>query len=522
MAVSPETINRIKALPVSEILEKEGVFLKRIGREFLTHCLWHNDKNPSLTISDDKGFVFCHVCQHHDDTLGFIQKKYGLTFREACERVASKNGLSVLLVDEDDSVNKKINQEIAEQIEFNEKTQQVYKANLKKYKEPIEFIKSRNIKPETSRFFGLGYNSSEKRVTIPIHDYKGRLVGFTGRTISNDVKPKYKNTENNIVFNKSELVYNEFRASDEIRRMGSCVFVEGHLDVISLHQSGYKNIVALQGTSTPSHAIIKRLLRKTNTFVLCMDSDAGGRLAVSKFLESVQSFTLSGQVEVKIVTLPPGKDPDEFTAGGGDFGELIGNAPSWLDWILDDWLDELDFNDKIKIQNVELQIKNLFSKITSPALRAHYYDKAAIRLAQNKQAVAAEILKDFQSVKPPKLKIKTWQRPGPEFTKRVAERRALRSYIHCPEFRWVLRPLMDYLTFPESIWLWRRIDELEQYSEDLDPYHLMAILVVSENQYIERLRPLLKPTIEINCDPMAVSHTEEILCMNLPADTAEA
>ena len=81
---------------------------------------------------------------------------------------------------------------------------------------------------------------------------------------------------------------------------------------------------------------------------------------------------------------------------------------------------------------------------------------------------------------------------------------------------------MDYLTFPESIWLWRRIDELEQYSEDLDPYHLMAILVVSENQYIERLRPLLKPTIEINCDPMAVSHTEEILCMNLPADTAEA
>lgn len=522
MAVSPETINRIKSLPVSEILEREGIFLKRIGREYLTHCLWHNDKNPSLTISDDKGFVFCHVCQHHDDTLGFIQKKYGLTFREACERVAAKNGFNVLLIDEDESVNNRLKQQISEQLQLNEKAQQVYRQNLKKYPESVEFIKSRNVKPETSRFFGLGYNASEKRLTIPIHDHKGRLVGFTGRTLDNDVKPKYKNTENNVVFNKSELVYNEFAASDEIRRVGSCIFVEGHLDVISLHQAGYRNVVALQGTSTPSHSIIKRLQRKTNTFILCMDSDAGGRLAVSKFLESVQSFTLSGQIDVKIATLPSGKDPDEFISSGGNFGEVIGNAPSWLDWILDNWLNELDFNDKLKIQNVETQIKSLFSQIMSPALRAHYYDKAAIRLAQNKQAVAAEILKDFQTVKSPKFKIKSWQRPGFDFTRKLAERRALRSYIHCDDYRWILRPLMEHLVFPESIWLWQRIVELEQYSSPLDPYCLMAVLIVSENQYLERLRPLLKPTIEISCDPAAISHTEEVMCRELLLPENEA
>jgi len=93
--------------------------------------------------------------------------------------------------------------------------------------------------------------------------------------------------------------------------------------------------------------------------------------------------------------LPDGADPDSFVQNGNDINSLILNAPSWLDWILDNWLNELDFNDKLKIQNVEAQIKKLFSRISSSALRAHYYDKASIRLAQNKQSVAAEIAKGF-------------------------------------------------------------------------------------------------------------------------------
>ena len=100
MAVSADTIQKVKALAVSEVLAAEGLLLKRVGREFVTHCLWHKDGNPSLTISDDKGFVFCHVCQHHDDAIGFIQQKFGLNFRESCERIASKNNIYFEVSDE--------------------------------------------------------------------------------------------------------------------------------------------------------------------------------------------------------------------------------------------------------------------------------------------------------------------------------------------------------------------------------------------------------------------------------------
>jgi len=92
-----------------------------------------------------------------------------------------------------------------------------------------------------------------------------------------DSKPKYKNTENNIVFNKAELVFNEYDAMDYVRSADQCIFVEGHVDVIAMWQAGIKNVVALQGTASPSDSIVQRMMRRTNSFVLCMDADEGRR-----------------------------------------------------------------------------------------------------------------------------------------------------------------------------------------------------------------------------------------------------
>lgn len=516
MPVSTDTIEQIKAIPVSSILEKEGSLLKRVGREFVTHCLWHDDKNPSLTVSDDKGFVFCHVCQEHNDAIGYVQQKHGINFREACERIATGHGIQCVYTEEDDAASRERRAKVEKEYERVASVQSVFRSNLVKYPESIAFLQSRKIEPLTSRTFGIGYDPNQKRITVPIENYAGRLVGFTSRTIEEGVKPKYKNTENNLIFNKSELVFNEFRASNSIRELDECVFVEGHFDVISLWQAGIKNAIALQGTATPSDAIVKRLTRKTKRFTLCMDADAGGRLAVAKFLESVQGLALSGQIDIKIVSLPDGSDPDDFIRSGGDIKDLISNAPSWLDWIIDSWLNELDFTDKLKIQQVESQLKDLLSKIESQALRSYYFDKASIRLAQNKQSLAAEIAKSFREDSPKPSASKSWKKPGFAHTRKIVERRMLRLYIHRPDFRWILEPLMDRLYIPCYIWLWLRIQEALPFcTEENLADVLKSMLVVAEPYYMQQLRPLMMPSIVIDDDELSIAHIETVMTKDI-------
>lgn len=490
--------------------------MRRIGREYVTHCLWHKDTNPSLTVSDDKGFVFCHVCQEHNDSIGYVAKKNGINFREACERIASKNNINVNYDEENEEERKQRQVELAKAYKDVELKQESYRQNLNGCAEAINFIKSRKIKPETSRLFGLGYSKAENRLTIPIYNHLDKIVGFTARALDNEVKPKYKNTENNSIFNKSNLVFNESRAADAIRQAEECVFVEGHLDVISLWQAGVENVVALQGTATPSGDVLKRLINKTKRFVLCMDSDAGGKKAVGRFLDSVQDLTLSGQLEVRVAVLPDGQDPDDFITSGGNIKAVIDNATSWMDWLLDEWLGELDFNDKLKIQEVERLIKELFSRIQSPALRAHYYDKAAVRLAQNKQGLAAQIAKGFHDFQPSIQTIHLWQRPDAYRTRIIVEKRLLRLYLHKEEYRWLLRPLMERLVTPDSIWLWNRILEVEEFETSHDLLSLMmAILAIAEPRHIRALRTYLSPTIQVEDDELSIAHMEEIMMVDI-------
>lgn len=519
MAVSHDTIEAIKGLPLSSVLAAEDVFLRRVGREFVTHCLWHKDSNPSLTVSDDKGFVFCHVCQHHDDAIGFIQQKFGVSFVDSCERIAGKHGISFTTSDENSAALAKRRKELEYLYSTVEKQQQYFREQLGTSLDVIKFIQSRDIKPEVSRFFGFGFNRADKRLTIPIKDYKGQIVGFTARTILPDIKPKYKNTENNDIFHKSDIVFNEYNASSFIREADECIFVEGHLDVVSVWQYGIKNVVALQGTASPSPQVINRLLKKTNRFVLCMDADDGGRKAVSNFLRSVHTFALNGKLGVRIATLPAGMDPDEFIKSGGNLANVISDAPSWLDWILDSWLNELDFSDKLKIQEVEKQIKDLFSQISSPALRAHYYDKASIRLAQNKQAIAAEIAKSFHENDSRELHVSGWKRPDAAFTRKLVEKRILRLYINKPEMRPIIKPLLDMLHFPVMIWLKNRIFEVESIGNgNFTSEVLMAILCVSEQQYPQALRPIVSPNIILYDDDMSVAFMEDVMMASLPSE----
>lgn len=505
---------------MSSVLEQEGVPLKRVGREFVTKCIWHNDKNPSLTVSDEKGFTFCHVCREGGDVIHYIKRKYGLNFREACERIAANNNIQVIYKDEDPQAALEKKRQIENYLNNASEAHKNYRTALKNSTVAIEFIKNRNILPETSRHFELGYDPRENRLVIPIKDYMGRVVGFTKRAIG-DSKPKYKNTENNIVFNKAELVFNEYDAMDHVRSADQCIFVEGHIDVIAMWQAGIKNVVALQGTASPSDSIIQRMMRRTNSFVLCMDADEGGEKAIGLFLDSVKNLTLNGKLDVQIASIPLGKDPDEAIKAGVNMQDVINDADPWMDWILDKWLLKLDFSNSAKVQQVEQEIKKLISNVSSAALRAHYFDKAAIRLAQNKQNIAAEILKNLQSDTSSTPGQRVWKKPELTWTRTTVEKRLLRLYIHRPSLRWVLKPLMDKLLNPDMIWLWNRISELEDVSSvDCTPYSVMAVLSAAEPRYLQKLRPLARPTIKIDDSSGVLVHIEDIMVQELREEVA--
>ena len=278
-------------------------------------------------------------------------------------------------------------------------------------------------------------------------------------------------------------------------------------------QFGIQNVVAIQGTGSPSQNVINRILRRTNRFVLCLDSDTAGEKAIGSFLNATKDIALQGKVDIRIATMPDAKDPDEAINKGVDMNLVLSDAIPWMDWILDQWLCGLDFDNTSQIQEAEKRIKDMISGFSSAALRAHYYDKAAIRLAQNKQNIAAQILKNFQSeATPHPSQCRSWKKPDIAWTRSLVEKRLIRLYIHSPRMRDYLRPLTERLIVPDMIWLWNRVSELEEHSSiDCTPDSVMAVLAVAEPRYMQRLRPIAKPTIEVDESPMVLLHIEDVL-----------
>jgi len=518
MTISRATLEKISYLPVSEIVEHIGGTLKRVGREFVTHCPWHDDTNPSLTINDDKSMCFCHVCRNGGDMIAYVQQKQGFSFRDAVDYIASVFNIAVELDNEDPEVAAQKRAERKRQINLLESQQKVFKENLNNPKAARikDQLKQRGITPEASREFGIGICSSgafEGRITIPIHNHRGELVGFVGRATREDQPAKYKNSENSDIFDKKSLVFNEHRANSSIIEADSVIFVEGHLDVVSMWQAGIRNTVASQGTGAPDPLVLKRLARKVKTFILCYDGDAGGRKAVEQFISVAGPMALAGELSVSVVSLPEGSDPDDVIRSGGDLYQYIASAPNWLDWIIDTWAAALDKSDTQSITAVEQKLKDLIGGMRSKALRRHYIDKAA-RVLTSSSKEAEALAKDwgndsFFSVE------NSWQARDPSEARIAAERRAIRIFIHKPLKRDEIRPLMSKLSSPPLKWLWKRLEELEEHScTDLTPHSVMALAVVAEPHYVNQLRALVRPTVIIDDKEAVIGHLSAIMANN--------
>ena len=477
--ISKRTIELVKE-KASIVDAMEGVPLKRMGREFVTQCPWHDDRKPSLSISPQKNFAYCHVCQHGVDALGWLQDR-GLTFQEAIENIARKHNVEVQFENEED--NEKLKAERAERAQLytkREKQQAAFSEALFANRDACVYLKERGISKATAETWGLGFTGD--RLMVPLRDVQGRTVAFTGRALAGQM-PKYKNSPSDLLYDKSRLVFGLDKAAESVRKTREVVITEGQFDVIKLHQEGISNVVACSGTALTEQQIndlVRRCGAKTVT--LCFDGDAAGEKAAYKALEKLQQLVLSETITLRILSMPAGEDPDSVTRehGAKYMGDLIADAPNWVQWWLGRELDKVNLEDIESVQTAERGVKRILSVLPVGAQRAFVERRAA------------EVLGAAPAVKPAAPVVTKKERDA----RKWVERRAVRCYLLLPESRGQLAG-MECEVPPYSL-AWDLIRYLES---SVDPGLVSAVFgsairSLPDDEFHE-LRSLLSPVPEV-------------------------
>ena len=336
--LSDKTVELVKnTVKIKDIVEGY-VHLKRSGNRYVGCCPFHNERTPSFFISEEGNFYKCFGCGEAGDSITFIEKIENVNFIEAIEIIAKKYNINI---ETDDFGN-----ETEDEIKYKEKkslglilkaAENLFKENLKKEELAINYLKKRNLDEKTLDKFNIGYSngnlykyfeqngynieltkklgllkynnteSFRNRIIIPIHNSRDIVVGFGARIINSDTaEAKYINSIDNVLFHKSDILFNIYNAKDVIFKENNAYLVEGYFDVISLYKIGIKNTVASCGTSLTDNQCI--LLKKyTNLVTIFYDNDEAGKKATMRAIGKL----LKNGLMVNVVVLSIYKDPDE-------------------------------------------------------------------------------------------------------------------------------------------------------------------------------------------------------------------
>ena len=336
--IDPKSIEKLKnQIDIVDIIE-HFLPVKKMGANYKCVCPFHDDRNPSMSISQSKQIFHCFACKAGGDAIKFVMDYEKLTYPEAIERIASLVNFSLEYTN-DKAPTQKENKHILEKVnafyrsEFykNEaavryiKSRGINDAMIEKFelgwagdsKSTIRLLQNENIEPKEALEVGIVkqnekgiYASFIERVTFPIYSHTTRLVGFGGRTIS-DHPAKYVNSPQSAVFDKSKLLYGYHLAKQSIFEKKQIIITEGYLDVIMLHYAGFTNAVAVLGTAlTTSH--LPLLKRGEISVVLCFDGDGAGINAAIKSSRLLSQNEIDGSV----VIIKGGADPADMVFAG--------------------------------------------------------------------------------------------------------------------------------------------------------------------------------------------------------------
>jgi len=409
----------------------EYVQLKKVGGRYVGLCPFHSERTPSFTVSPDKQLFYCFGCHVGGNVFTFIMKIEGLTFREAVRRLGERAGIDV-----------SASAETPVEREARERRERTYRLNelaMKYYRKVLlrsqaaaaarQYLAERGVGAEAQEMFSIGYappgwnalikamgrsgvpphllveaglaavdeagprerhyDRFRNRVTFPIVNVYGRVVGFGGRALD-DSMPKYLNSPESPVFSKRTNLYGLDLAADRIRSDGAAVLVEGYLDVIAAHEAGLGNVVATLGTALTAEQA-RLISRYAQRVVMCYDADSAGSAATGRGV----GITSGVGLEVAVAMLPEGHDPDSLVRnqGGDALRDAIETAVPYARYRIERILSATDMSSlQSRLAAVEAVVE-VVADVAGEVERAEYVRELAGRLGVDPSALTADVRK---------------------------------------------------------------------------------------------------------------------------------
>ncbi len=418
--ITPKSIEEVKnVMRVDEVLG-EFLDLRRAGVNLKGRCPFHDEKTPSFVVSPAKGIYKCFGCGKAGDSVRFLMDHEQLSYPEAIRWLADKYRIEL----EETAVSQEVREELQKKDSLfiiNGFAQKVLHEHMMESQEGrlvgLSYFKERGFLEKTIIQWGLGFSPEDRhflfnnlkensynldlahelgllknnrdffhsRIMFPIRNLSGKVIGMGARTLSSDKKiPKYINSPESDIYNKRKTLFGLYFAKTAIRKQDSCFIVEGYTDVISLHQNGVENVVASSGTSLTTEQIL--LIRRfSENVIMLFDGDNAGIKAALRGLDLI----LEQDMNVKLLLLPDGEDPDSFIKKEGSQKFKAYTQENSKDFILfkiDLLLNEAG-NDPVKRAKVIKDIVQSISKINDPLKRNEY-----IKLASNLLDLKEEML----------------------------------------------------------------------------------------------------------------------------------
>ncbi|MEM9502240.1 MAG: DNA primase [Pseudomonadota bacterium] len=368
MTITPQWKDELRArVTLSTVIMRTNK-LTKAGREWKACCPFHDEKTPSFTVNDQKGFYHCFGCGAHGDVISWMTEQRGLSFMDAIRELASEAGMEVPAPD---PVAAQRAEKRANLVDVTEAAQEWFVYNLYSVdgREALEYLKRRDLSDATLREFGFGYAPDGKqalnrklsrfedgmlvdtgmriqtddgttydrfrgRVMLPIQDARGRVIAFGGRILGKrDGVAKYLNSPDTTLFDKGRTLYNVHRAAPASRQSGRVIVVEGYMDVVALAQAGFEDAVAPLGTAL-TEMQLEMLWRMVEVPILCFDGDAAGQRAAMRAISRALPV-LAPMKSLNIVRLPAGLDPDDLInqQGRAAIEKLLAAPKSLLDML---------------------------------------------------------------------------------------------------------------------------------------------------------------------------------------------
>ncbi len=428
MRISESQIEQIRTSADIVDVISNSVQLRKRGNNFIGLCPFHNEKTPSFTVSQDKQIYHCFGCHAGGNVFKFLMEYKKISFVESVQEIAADLGITI----EYENQRSEAEQSETEILfDINTSVAKFFSDNLLKEEEgniARKYFEDRKIKPQTLRAFGLGYcpdhwdstvnflnknnidlekalelgiiGKSEKgklydkfagRMIFPIFSPNGRVIGFGGRIFdSREGAAKYLNSPESKIYHKGRTLYGLSHGKDDIRRQDLAIVVEGYMDLISLHQHGIKNVVAVSGTAFTDEQV-QLLSRYTKNTVLLFDADTAGVKASMRSIE----ILLKQNMNIKIATLPRGEDPDSYVQKNGSdaFLDIIARAVNFLEYRTAIFEEQGYFNDAAKSAEAIRELVKPVALLNDELKRSFLLKSIADKFGLREKLLEAELEK---------------------------------------------------------------------------------------------------------------------------------